>query len=92
MVLGSNHLEYSMLAFVNHLFKGSNESKIREDYLRKQFNKSQSMMKPGLCQHQKKTRVFEMGDKSVKIYIDRFTMNRECSLTHTGRTNFLADK
>lgn len=50
------------------------------------------MNKQSACAHIDKVRVFSMGDKTVKVYVGSYTLNRLCLLTQTGRNNFLAKK
>lgn len=33
-----------------------------------------------------------MGDKSLKIFVGKYIINRQCTLTPTGRENFLKTK
>ena len=44
------------------------------------------------CQHTRKVRVFELGNKSVKFAPGKYTINRQCILTKTGREQFLKSK
>jgi len=70
-----------MLAFLHHIFKGTVSTIIRESNERVgSYGKSKKA-----CQHVKKVRVFEMGDKSLKIFVGKYIINRQCILTPTGR-------
>lgn len=85
--LTREHLEYSMIAFLNHFFKGTTETLIRQPN-----DKKQSWSKQSACNHTEKIRVFEMGDKAVKIFVGGYTLNRLLMLTDSGRRNFLDQK
>lgn len=70
-----------MLAFLHHIFKGTVSTIIRESNEKVgNYGKSKKS-----CQHVKKVRVFEMGDKSLKIFVGKYIINRQCILTPTGR-------
>ena len=45
-----------------------------------------------MCPHTRKVRVFELGAKSVKFFVGKYTINRQCILTPTGREHFLRSK
>lgn len=45
-----------------------------------------------MCQHLSKVRVYELGSKSVKFFVGKYTLNRQCILTPTGREHFLRQK
>jgi len=79
-------LEFSILSFLHHMFKGSAETTIREN------NRKPAKGKSSVCTHNRKVRVFELGAKSVKIFVGKYTINRQCILTKTGRDNFLKVK
>jgi hypothetical protein len=77
-----------MLAFLHHIFKGTISTMIRENNEKPtQYGRSKKA-----CQHIKKVRVFEMGDKSLKILVGKYIINRQCILTTTGREHFLKAK
>lgn len=76
-----------MVAFLNHFFKGTTETVIRQNNSR-----AKSMNKQSACNHTDKLRVFSMGDKTVKVFVGSYTLNRLCLLTQTGRNNFLNKK
>ena len=44
------------------------------------------------CSHTEKIRVFEMGERAIKIFVGSYTLNRLSVLTDTGRENFLLKK
>jgi hypothetical protein len=81
-------LEYSTLAFMHNMFKGSTETTIRENNMKKPTLKA----KTSVCPHLRKVRVFELGEKSVKFFVGKYTVNRQCILTPTGREQFLKNK
>lgn len=76
-----------MVAFLNHFFKGTTETVIRQNN-----SKARQMSKQSTCIHPEKIRVFSMGGKAVKVYVGSYTLNRLCLLTKTGRHHFLAKK
>jgi len=76
-----------MVSFLNHFFKGTTETVIRQSNA-----KPKVMNKQSACPHTDKVRVFSMGDKTVKVYVGSYTLNRLCLLTHSGRNSFLAKK
>jgi hypothetical protein len=76
-----------MISFLNHFFKGTTSTLIRQNNSKQKFMNKQSS-----CSHPEKVRVFSMGGKSVKIYVGGYTLNRLCILTKTGRANYLAKK
>lgn len=76
-----------MIAFLNHFFKGTTET-----FIRQSNEKKQGWAKQSTCGHLEKIRVFEMGEKAVKIFVGSYTINRLCLLTETGRSAFLAKK
>ena len=80
-----NDIEFSFLSFLQHLFKGSTETKIRE-------NNKKVKTKTSVCNHFHKIRVFQLGSKFVKIFVGKYTINRQCILTTTGRSSFLKNK
>lgn len=72
------------------MFKSSLETTIRENNDgtgRKTHNKQKTV-----CGHLKKVRVFELGDKSMKIFVGKYTIGRQCLMTDTGRESFLKGK
>jgi len=76
-----------MISFLNHFFKGTTETVIRQNN-----EKQKSWSKQSSCNHADKIRVFSMGGKAVKIYVGSYTLSRLCLLTESGRKNFLAKK
>lgn len=69
------------------MFKGSTETIIRENN-----KKVETKNKSGACNHLRKVRVFNLGSKSVKFFAGKYTINRQCVLTTTGRDQFLKNK
>lgn len=45
-----------------------------------------------ICDHADKIRVFSMGDKTIKIYVGSYCLNRLLILTDSGKQNFLNKK
>lgn len=76
-----------MLSFLHQMFKGSTETIIRENNAKK-MGKSKTLS----CQHVNKVRVYQLGSKSVKFFMGKYTLNRQCILTPTGRDHFLKSK
>lgn len=76
-----------MIAFVNHFFKGTVMTDIRQNN-----EKKSTMGKQIACSHTEKLRVIEMGEKSIKIEVGRYTLNRLCVLTDSGRKHYLEKK
>jgi hypothetical protein len=79
-------LEFSFLSFLQHMFKGSTETTIREN------NKRNPKSKTASCAHLRKVRVFDLGSKSVKFFVGKYCINRQSILTTTGRSQFLKTK
>ena len=69
--LSREHLEYSMVSFLNHFFKGTTNTVIRQNN-----EKPKNMSKVVTCNHSDKIRVFSMGDKTIKIYVGNYCLNR----------------
>ena len=77
-----------MLSFLNHFFKGSEKTNIRDNNTKKViYSKYNST-----CSHIKKVRVLEMGEKMMKIFVGKYTLNRLSVMTKTGRELFLHEK
>ena len=62
------------------MFKGSTETIIRENKFKKNLK-----LKTSTCQHIKKVRVYELGSKSVKFFVGKYALSRQCIMTPKGR-------